>query len=93
MVQLNINFTHACLMHAQLQKLAYAHTVACNFGTGNCMRASKHTKHTRDVCCELALDLQHYTCSAATGTVAVGNEMQLFCSRLASLYYALMSTS
>ena len=85
-VQLNLNFTHACrymrvfacLMHAKLQKLACAHTVACVFG----MRTwdSKHTQHTRDACHELALGLLHYTCGVTTGTVAVGNEMQLLCS-------------
>ena len=48
-VQLNLNFTHVCrymrvlarLMHAKLQKLACAHTVACDFGVR--MWDSKHT--------------------------------------------------
>ena len=48
-VQLNLNFTHACryrsvlarLMHAKLQKLVCARTVARNFDVH--MRESKHT--------------------------------------------------
>ena len=85
-VQLNLNFTHACrhtrvlahLMHVKLQKLACACTVACNFG----MRtwACEHTQHMRNACHELALGLPHYMCGVTTGTVAVGNELQLFCS-------------
>ena len=85
-VQLNLNFTRACrytrvlahLMHAKLQKLACAHTVARDFGVR--MRDSKHTCHTRDAHHELALGLPHYTCGVTTGTVAVGNEIQLLCS-------------
>ena len=65
-------------MHAKLQKLACAHTVAHDFGVHT--QDSKHTRHTRDACHELALGLPHYTCSITTGTVAVGNEMQLLCS-------------
>ena len=86
MVQLNLNFTHACrhmcmlasLMCAKFQKLACAHSVACNFG----MRrwATEHTRLTRDAHHELTLGLPHYTCGVATGTVAVGTKMQLFCS-------------
>ena len=68
----------ARLMHVKLQKLACARTVARNFGVH--MRASEHTRHTRNACHELALGLPHYTCGVTTGTVAVGNEMQLFCS-------------
>ena len=83
MVQLNLNFTHACrhtcvlarLTHVKLQKLAYAHTVAHNFGV-----RTQASEHTRNACHELALGLPHYTCGVTTGTVAVGNEMQLFCS-------------
>ena len=81
-----LKFTHACrhmgvlarLMRVKLQKLACAPTVARNFGV--CMRASEHTRHTRNARHELALGLPHYTCGITTGTVAVGNEMQLFCS-------------
>ena len=86
MVQLNLKFTrtcrHACVLthltRVKLQKLACACTVAHNFG----MRtwASEHTRHTRNTRHELALGLPHYTCGATTGTVDVGNEMQLFCS-------------
>ena len=65
----------AHLTHAKLQKLAYTHTVAHDFGvhTWN----SKHTQHTIDTRHELALGLPHYTCGVTTGTVAVGNEIQL----------------
>ena len=85
-VQFNLNFTHACrhtrvlvrLTRIKLQKLACARTVACNFGVR--MWAIKHTQHTRNACHEIALGLPHYTCGVTTGTVAVGNEMQLFCS-------------
>ena len=86
MVQLNLKFTHACrhtrvlarLMHVKLQKLACGCTVARNFG----MRtwASEHMRHTRNARHELVLGLPHYTCGVTTSTVAVGNEMQLFCS-------------
>ena len=83
MVQLNFNFTHTCrythvlarLTHATVKKLACACTVACNFGV--CIRDSKHTRHMRDLRHELALGLPHYTCGVITGTVAVGNEIQL----------------
>ena len=86
MVQLNLNFTHICrhtrvlahLTHVKLQKLACAHTVACNFGMRT--RASEHMRHTRNARHELALGLPYYMCGVTTGTVAVGNEMQLFCS-------------
>ena len=85
-VQLNLNFTHTCrhtrvlarLTFVKLQKLACALTVASNFGV--CTRASEHTRHTTNVCYELALGLPHYTYGVTTGTVAVDNEMQLFCS-------------
>ena len=86
MVQLNSNFTHACrymrvlvrLTCVKLQKLACARTVARDFGV--CMRESKHTQHTRDARHKLTLGLPHYTCGVTTGTVAVGNEIQLLCS-------------
>ena len=76
----------ARLTRVKLQKLACVRTVACNFGVRT--RASEHTQHTRNACHELALGLPHYTCrvttgthvGVTTGTVAVGNEMKLFCS-------------
>ena len=68
----------ACLTRAKLKKLACAHTVACAFDVRT--RDSKHTQHTRDACHKLALGLSHYTCGVTTGTVAVGNEIQLLCS-------------
>ena len=86
MIQLNLNFTHACrytrvlarLTSAKLQKLACACTVACDFGMHTW--DSKHTWHTRDTCHKLTLGLPHYTCGVTIGTVAVGNEIQLLCS-------------
>ena len=82
-VQLNLNFTHVCrythvlarLTHAKVKKLANACTVACDFGMRT--QDSKHTQHTRDARHELALGLPHYMCGVTTGTVAVGNEIQL----------------
>ena len=80
MVQLNLNFTHACrhmrarLTCVKLQKLVCVR----NFGVRT--RASEHTRHMRNARHELALSLPHYTCGVTTGTVAVGNELQLFCS-------------
>ena len=68
----------ACLMHAKDQKLACACTVACNFGMHTW--DSECTQHTRDACHELALGLPYYTCDVTTGTVVVGNEIQLCCS-------------
>ena len=65
----------ACLTHVKLQKLACVRTVAHNFGVR--MRASEHTRHTRNARHELT---PHYTCGVTAGTVAVDNEMQLFCS-------------
>ena len=62
----------ARLTRVKLQNLASAH----NFGM--CTWASEHTRHMRNACHELALGLPHYTCGVTTGTVAVGNEMQLF---------------
>ena len=84
MILLNLNFAHACRhmhmlihLHAKLQKLACAHNIACNFGKYTW--ASEHTRHIRDEHHELALGLPHYTCGVATGTVVVGNKIQLFC--------------
>ena len=71
--------TCACtLIHAKLQKLACARTVARNFGVR--MWDSKHTQNTRDAHCKLVLGLSHYMCGLTIGTVAVGNEVQLLCS-------------
>ena len=56
-------------------KLACACTVACDFGM--CTRVSEYTQQMRDVRHKI---LQHYTCGVTTGTVAVGNEIQLYCS-------------
>ena len=68
----------ARLTCAKFQKLARARTVAHDFGMRT--RDSKHTRHTRDAHHELALGSPHYTCGVTTGTVAVGNEIQLLCS-------------
>ena len=68
----------AHLMHAKIQKMVCACTVARDFAMH--MRDSKHTQHTRDARHELTLGLPHYTCGVTTGTVAVGNEIQLLCS-------------
>ena len=68
----------ACLTHAKLQKLACAHTVACDFGV--CTWDSKLMRHTRDAHHKLTLGLPHYMCGVTTGTVAVGNEMHLLCN-------------
>ena len=62
----------------ELQKLACVCTVAHNFSMR--MWDSKHTRHTRDASYKLALGLPHYMCGVTTGTVAVGNEIQLLCS-------------
>ena len=45
-------------------------------------KASERTEHMRDAHHdhELTLSLPYYMYGVATGTVAVGNEMQLFCS-------------
>ena len=81
MVQLNLNFTHACkytrvlarLTRAKFKKLACARTVASDFGVRTW--DSKHTQHTRDARHELAFGLPHYMCGVTTGTVAVDNEI------------------
>ena len=86
MVQLNLNFTHACryvcvfahLTCAKLQKLACVRIAAHNFSVHTW--DSEHTQHTKDARHELALGLPHYTCGVTTGTVAVGNEIQLLCN-------------
>ena len=66
-------FAH--LTRAKVKKLACAHTVARDFGVHTC--DSKNTRHTRDESHELTLGLPHYTCGVTTGTIAVGNEIQL----------------
>ena len=65
-------------MRATFQKLVCARTVAHNFGMHTW--DSKHMRHTRDARHKLALGLPHYTCGVTTGTVTVGNEIQLLCS-------------
>ena len=65
----------ARLKHEKVKKLACARTVACDFYMHT--QDSKHTQHTRDACHELALGLPHYMCGVTTGTVVVGNEIQL----------------
>ena len=77
-------------MHAKLQKLVCAHTVACDFGVH--MWESKHTRHTRDARHKLTLGLPHYTCSVTTGTVAVGNEIQLFAADWFLYMYVVISS-
>ena len=74
----------AHLMHAKLQKLACTCTVACDSGVR--MQDSKLTRHTRGACHELALGLPHYTCGVTTGTVAVGNEIQLTALQLIGFF-------
>ena len=68
----------ARLTYIKFQKLSCARTFARDFGVRT--QESKHTQHMRDAHHELALDLPHYTCGVTTGTVAVGNEIQLLCS-------------
>ena len=68
----------AHLTRVKLQKLACVCTVAYNFGVRTW--ACEHMRHMRNACHELALGLPHYMCGVTTGTVAVGNELQLFCS-------------
>ena len=71
-------------MRAKFQKLACACTVARDFGVHT--RDNKHTQHMRDACHKLTIGLPHYTCDVTTGTVAVGNGIQLLSSQLVSLY-------
>ena len=72
----------ARLMHGRLQKLACAHTVAHDFGM--CMQT--HATHER---CTSRAHTWFATLhgGVTTGTVAVGNEIQLLCSSL----YVVMS--
>ena len=68
----------AHLTCAKVKKLTCARTAAHNFGMYT--QDSKHVQRTRDARHELTLGLPHYTCGVTTGTVAVGNEIQLLCS-------------
>ena len=63
----------ACIKRAKVKRPACTCTVARDFGVYTW--DSKHTRHTRDARHKLALGLPHY--SVTTGTVAVGNEIQL----------------
>ena len=65
----------ARLTRANLQKLACAHSVLRDFDVHT--QDSKHRRHTRDARHKFALSLPHYMCGLTTGTVAVGNEIQL----------------
>ena len=63
----------ACLTCAKVKKLACACTVAHKYGV-----RTQDSKHTRDACHKLHLVCHtYYTCGVTTGTVAVGNEIQL----------------
>ena len=74
---------HTCVL-ARLTHTALQKTAVCNFGV--CTWASEHMTCTRDTHHKFPFYVPHYMCGAATGTVALGNEMQLFCSWLASWY-------
>ena len=79
----------ARLTHAKLQNLhvhALLHVILV------CTCEIANTRDTRDECHELALGLPHYTCGVTTGTVTGGNELQLLCSQLASLYVVMSIT-
>ena len=66
MVQLNLNFTHACqykhmptcLLHVKLKNLACICTVVHNFSVHT--TTSEHVQHASDAHHELALDFPHY---------------------------------
>ena len=62
-------------------------TVASNFGVH--IQASEHTQDAHH---KLTFRLPHYICGVATGTVAVSNEIQLFCSCLASFHVVISIT-
>ena len=67
----------ACMFNTCItSKLLCALTVARNFDMR--MWESKHKQHMIDVCHELTLSLSHYMCGVTTGTVAIGNKIQLF---------------
>ena len=67
----------ARLMRAKLQN---CHVHALLHAILACTRGIANTGNTRDARHKLALGLPHYTCGVTTGTVAVGNEIQLLCS-------------
>ena len=75
MVQLNLNFTHACgythvpacLLHVKLKNLACICTVACKFDMHT--PASEHMQRMSDAHHELALGLPECTCGQCTGTI------------------------
>ena len=54
--------------------MAYAHTVARNFGMHT--QDSECMQNIREALHELALGLPHYMCGVTTDTVAVSNEIQ-----------------
>ena len=67
----------ACMFNMRkITKMARARTVAYDF-VCTCEIHSKHKRYKRDTHYKLALGLPHYTCGVTTGTVAVGNEIQL----------------
>ena len=69
----------ACTFNTcKTSKLVCVHSTACDFGMH--MWASEYTHATRDARHELTLGLPQYMCGVTTGTVAVGNEIQLYCS-------------
>ena len=70
-------YMHTCVL-ARLTHTALQKTAVCNFGV--CTWASEHMTCTRDTHHKFAFYVPHYMCGAATGTVALGNKMQLFCS-------------
>ena len=66
-----------CLTLAKLQKLVCARSVAHDFG----MHGIANTHDTQEMhVMSLHLVFPHYMCGVTTGIVAVGNEIQLFCS-------------
>ena len=74
---------HACTCTfnaCKITKMACAHALL--HAILACAREihSKHKRDTRDAHYELALGLPHYMCDVTTGTVAVGNKIQLLCS-------------
>ena len=85
MTQLNLNLhTHAGAYLFNACKSWHVHALL--YAILECICGPVNTQNTiRDIHHKLALGLPHYTCGVATSTVAAGNEMQLFCSWLASL--------
>ena len=60
------------------------HCCTQNFGVHT--QASEITQQTLDAHHGLTLGLLHYTCGVTSGTVVVGNEIQLCCNWLTSLH-------